>query len=199
MRASEGDIHGRKKPSADDDTKAEKRRDSDHVDEEVGAVTEQDGQTEKAFWWMFFERKDFLEEQIERWKDIGTNGAAELATQEERLAALQEQLNGMAKLARQGSVNPVPKELVRLKRWYSRATEEQHELWVRGEDPNAPVPRGIMPETLAIIQSTYDEYMRKHKKAPQVKVALMANVSRSTVQRYWSYLNKVSSRNKSDR
>ena len=189
----------RKKPLADDAKKAEKRRESNHVDEEVGAATEQDDQAEETFWWDFFERKDALENGLEELQRVDANTVDQFATKKQEIAELQRLLNGMAKLARQGSVNPVPNELARLKRWYSRATEEQHESWVRGEGPNAPVPRGIMPETLAIIQSTYDEYMRKHKKAPQEKVALTANVSRSTVQRYWSYLNKVSSRNNSDR
>ncbi len=155
----------RKKPSADDAKKAENRRDTDHVDEEAGAVTEQDGQTEKAFWWMFFERKDSLEKQIERLKDIGTNGAAEHVTKEERLAALQEQLDGMEGLARQDSVDPVPKELARLKRWYRRSTPEQRKTWARGLGPNLPDKPKVSARLLADMQEAYNKLYRPSKRA----------------------------------
>jgi hypothetical protein len=178
----------RKKPSADDATKAEKRRESNHVDEEVGAATEQDDQAEETFWWDFFERKDALENRLEEWKN---DESADHATREERLAALQEQLDGMEGLARQDSVDAVPKELARLKRWYRRSTPEQRNPWARGLGPNVPFASyGLKRETLDTIQSAYDECTLRYGKAPQETVASVAGRARSTVQRYWKHLKK---------
>ncbi len=177
-----------KKSSADDATTAEKRRDSDHVAEEVGAAIEQDGQAEEAFWWDFFERKDALENRHEEWKN---DESADFATREERLEALQEQLGGMEGLARQDSVDPVPKELARLKRWHSRMTPEQLKFWACGSGPNVPFSAyGLKRETLDTIQSAYDECILRYGKAPQQTVASVAGRARSTVQRYWKHLKK---------
>ena len=136
----------RKKPLADGATKPEKTCESNHDDEKVGAVTEQERQREEAFWWMFFDRKDALENQLEESKnDVSTD----LATRKEQQAVLQEQLNGMNRLARQDSVDPVRKELARLKRWHSRMTPEQLKFWACGSGPNVPFAAyGLKRETL---------------------------------------------------
>ena len=162
--ASEGDALGarRKMPSADDDAKAEKRHDSDHVDEEAGAATEQDDQAEETFWWGFFDRKDALENRLEEWKN---DESTDLATRKEQQAALQEQLNGMNRLARQDSVDPVPKELARLKRWYRRATIEQRKPWADGLGPNLPFKPDVSARLLEDMQEAYDKLYRPSKRA----------------------------------
>ena len=143
----------RKKPLADGATKPEKTCESNHDDEEVEAVTEQERQPEEAFWWMFFERKDALENRLEEWKnDVSTD----LATRKEQQAVLQEQLNGMNRLARQDSVDPVPKELTRLKRWYRRATIEKRKSWADGLGPNLPFKPDVSARLLADMQEAYD-------------------------------------------
>jgi hypothetical protein len=181
----------RKKPSADDATKAEKRRESNHVDEEVGAATEQDDQAEETFWWDFFERKDALENGLEELQRVDANTFDQFATKKQEIAELQRLLNGMAKLARQGSVNPVPNELAHLRRWYSRLTPEQRNPWARGLGPNVPFASyGLKRETLDTIQSAYDECTLRYGKAPQETVASVAGRARSTVQRYWKHLKK---------
>ena len=178
----------RKKPSADSAKKADKPLESNHADEEVGAAIEQDGQAEEPFWWDFFERKDALENRLEEGKnDVSTD----LATRKEQQAVLQEQLNGMNRLARQDSVDPVPKELARLKRWHSRMTPEQLKFWACGSGPNVPFAAyGLKRETLDTIQSAYDECILQYGKAPQQTVASVAGRARSTVQRYWKHLKK---------
>ena len=99
---------------------------------------------------------------VRRW--IG--GAwAEHVTKEERLAALQEQLDGMEGLARQDSVDPVPKELARLKRWYRRSTPEQRKTWARGLGPNLPDKPKVSARLLADMQEAYNKLYRPSQRA----------------------------------
>ena len=152
----------RKKPLADGATKPEKTCESNHDDEDVGAVTEQDGQTEEAFWWMFFERKDALENRLEEWKN---DESTDLATRKEQQEVLQEKLSGMNGLARQDSVDPVPKELARLKRWYRRATIEQRKPWADGLGPNLPFKPEVSARLLADMKEAYNNLYRPSKRA----------------------------------
>ncbi len=152
----------RKKPLVDGATKPEKTCEYDHDEKEVGAVTEQKRQPEKAFWWMFYERKDALENRLEEWKnDVSTD----LATRKEKQAVLQEQLDGMEGLARQYSVDPVPKELARLKRWYRRATIEQRKFWADGLRPNLPFKPDVSPRLHEDMLEAYNKLYRPSKRA----------------------------------
>ena len=152
----------RKKPMADGATKQEKTCESNHDDEDVGAVTEQERQPEEAFWWMFFDRKDALENRLEEWKN---DESTDLATRKEQQAVLQEKLGGMNGLARQDSVDPVPTELARLIRWYWRATTEQRKFWAGGLGPNLPFKPEFSPRLLADMEEAYNRLYKPSKRA----------------------------------
>ena len=152
----------RKKPLADGATKPEKTCESNHDEKEVGAVTEQKRQPEKAFWWMFYERKDALENLLENWKN---DVSADPATRKEQQAVLQEKLSGMNGLARQDSVDPVPKELARLKRWYWRATTERRIPWADGLGPNLPFKPDVSARLLKDMQEAYNKLYKPSKRA----------------------------------
>ena len=159
----------RKKPLADGATKPEKTCESNHDDEEVGAVTKQKRQAEKAFWWMFYERKDSLENILEERKN---DESGDFAIRKEQQAELQEKRYGMDALARQDSVEPVPKELARLKRWYGRAPTEQRNYWADGLGPNLPFKPEVSARLLADMQEAYNKLYRPSKRAVAEQLCL---------------------------
>jgi len=53
----------------------------------------------REFWWAFYERKDAIEYQIEKWEAVSTPTAGDMTQQEERLIELRDELE---RLERQG-------------------------------------------------------------------------------------------------
>jgi hypothetical protein len=68
-------------------------------------------------------------------------------------------------LARQDSVDPVPKELARLKRWYWRATTERRIPWADGLGPNLPFKPDVSARLLKDMQEAYNKLYKPSKRA----------------------------------
>ena len=58
-------------------------------------------ETERQFWWDFFERIDVIQKQIVQWQSVTTPTAGELALKENRLADLRQELAKMEAQQRQ--------------------------------------------------------------------------------------------------
>ncbi|MEX0709141.1 MAG: hypothetical protein WD078_14345 [Woeseia sp.] len=153
-------------------------------------------EVEQAFWWMIFERREFLKERIEKWECNDTN---DLATKEHRLAVLHTLLDEVEELIRLDSVDPKSKELLHLKDWHRGATRMRRAAWVRSVslvDPQlslASDTTGIcLDGTTKLLRKKYAELYDKHGKPPsQRELSRQTNVSRNAIRSRWRAIEKV--------